>query len=81
MFPLPCYWLLFWLTFPFFLGMLRSGEMSGNIGGLIRWPAALMMPVVLLGGIYSGVFTPTEAAAVGRSGSRFMSSPSGTRAD
>lgn len=25
---------------------------------------ALMMPVVLLGGIYSGVFTPTEAAAV-----------------
>ena len=34
-----------WLTFPFFLGMLRSGEMSGNIGGLIRWPAALMMPL------------------------------------
>jgi C4-dicarboxylate transporter DctM subunit len=25
---------------------------------------ALMMPVILLGGIYSGVFTPTEAAAV-----------------
>ena len=25
---------------------------------------ALMMPVVLLGGIYSGVMTPTEAAAV-----------------
>jgi len=25
---------------------------------------ALMMPVVILGGIYSGVFTPTEAAAV-----------------
>lgn len=24
-----------------------------------------MMPVVILGGIYGGVFTPTEAAAVG----------------
>jgi C4-dicarboxylate transporter DctM subunit len=32
----------------------------------ITWDAfpALMMPVVLLGGIYSGVMTPTEAAAV-----------------
>jgi C4-dicarboxylate transporter DctM subunit len=32
----------------------------------ITWEAlpALMMPVVLLGGIYSGVTTPTEAAAV-----------------
>src|SRR5690606_13681792 len=26
--------------------------------------SALMMPVVLLGGIYSGITTPTEAAAV-----------------
>ena len=25
---------------------------------------ALLMPVVILGGIYGGVFTPTEAAAV-----------------
>ena len=33
---------------------------------LITWRAlpALLMPVVLLGGIYSGVTTPTEAAAV-----------------
>ncbi len=33
---------------------------------LVTWRAlpALMMPVVLLGGIYSGVTTPTEAAAV-----------------
>ena len=32
----------------------------------ITWEAfpSLMMPVVLLGGIYSGVMTPTEAAAV-----------------
>jgi TRAP-type C4-dicarboxylate transport system permease large subunit len=38
---------------------------------LKQWPAILFrgalplsMPIVLLGGIYSGVFTPTEAAAV-----------------
>ena len=30
----------------------------------IRAFPALLMPVILLGGIYSGVFTPTEAAAV-----------------
>src|ERR671920_1202572 len=32
----------------------------------ITWEAfpSLMMPVVLLGGIYSGIMTPTEAAAV-----------------
>ena len=44
-FLLPVMGLLTWLTFPFFTNMLRSGEMSGNIGGLIRWPAALLMPV------------------------------------
>ena len=33
---------------------------------MITWIAlpALLMPVILLGGIYSGVMTPTEAAAV-----------------
>jgi C4-dicarboxylate transporter DctM subunit len=30
-----------------------------------RASSALLMPVIILGGIYSGVFTPTEAAAVG----------------
>ena len=44
-FLLPVMGLLTWLTWPFFLGMLRTGEMSGNIGGLIRWPAALLMPL------------------------------------
>ncbi len=30
---------------PEFLGMYRSGEMSGNSGGLIRWPVWLAMPL------------------------------------
>ena len=37
------------------------GEWPGLI---LRGALPLSMPVVLLGGIYSGVFTPTEAAAV-----------------
>jgi len=42
---------------------------------LITWQAlpALMMPVVLLGGIYSGVTTPTEAAAVAAAYALFIS--------
>lgn len=30
---------------PFFLRGLASGEMSGNAGGLIRWPVYAMMPL------------------------------------
>ena len=37
---------------------------KGQLGGmLLRGLLPLSLPVVLLGGIYSGVFTPTEAAA------------------
>lgn len=45
LFLLPVMGLLAWLTWPFFWNMLQSGEMSGNVGGLIRWPAALLMPL------------------------------------
>lgn len=44
-FLLPVMGLLTWLTWPFFWNMYQSGEMSGNVGGLTRWPAALMMPL------------------------------------
>jgi TRAP-type mannitol/chloroaromatic compound transport system permease small subunit len=44
-FLLPVMGLFTYLTWPFFLNMYRTGEMSGNIGGLIRWPAALLMPL------------------------------------
>jgi tripartite ATP-independent transporter DctM subunit len=45
---------------------LPTGEISGaEIAAAFRnGIAALLMPVILLGGIYSGVMTPTEAAAV-----------------
>ncbi|WP_088282515.1 TRAP transporter small permease subunit [Ideonella sp. A 288] len=33
------------LSWPFFVNAFQSGEMSQNAGGLIRWPAYLLMPV------------------------------------
>ena len=36
--------------------------MSASTGKDASW--ALFMPVIILGGIYGGIFTPTEAAAV-----------------
>lgn len=43
---------------------------NDGVGRLPLWPAfkrawlALLMPTIILGGIYGGVFTPTEASAV-----------------
>jgi hypothetical protein len=39
---------------PFFLQGFRSGEMSSNAGGLIRWPVYLMMPDRLLAAAAAG---------------------------
>ena len=44
-FLLPIMGFLFWLSAPYFLNTLVSGEMSQNAGGLIRWPATLALPV------------------------------------
>jgi TRAP-type mannitol/chloroaromatic compound transport system permease small subunit len=34
-----------WLSWPLFSRALTTGEMSQNAGGLIRWPAYLLMPL------------------------------------
>lgn len=44
-FLMPLVVLTLWLAVPFFLQGFRSGEMSSNAGGLIRWPVYLMMPL------------------------------------
>jgi TRAP-type mannitol/chloroaromatic compound transport system permease small subunit len=36
---------MMWLSWPIFINAIVSGEMSGNAGGLIRWPARLIIPV------------------------------------
>jgi TRAP-type mannitol/chloroaromatic compound transport system permease small subunit len=37
-----------WLSWPVFINAIQSGEMSGNAGGLIRWPARLLIPIGFL---------------------------------
>ena len=44
-FFLPVVGFLFWLSLPFFTQSFRSGEMSNNAGGLIIWPAKLVLPL------------------------------------
>jgi len=44
-FLLPVMAVLTYLSWPLFVGMYQSGEMSPNAGGLIRWPAMLLLPV------------------------------------
>jgi len=44
-FLLPVISLMLYLSFPLFLKMFLSHEMSNSAGGLIRWPAMLMLPL------------------------------------
>ncbi|PIT76586.1 TRAP transporter small permease subunit [Limnohabitans sp. B9-3] len=44
-FLMPVMLLLAWLSFPLFLKMFVTQEMSSNAGGLIRWPAMLLLPL------------------------------------
>jgi TRAP-type mannitol/chloroaromatic compound transport system permease small subunit len=44
-FLFPATTILAWMTWPFFLDAYMRGEMSGNAGGLIRWPVKILMPL------------------------------------
>ena len=44
-FLLPVMGLMFYWSWPLFIKMLLSGEMSQNAGGLIRWPAMMLLPL------------------------------------
>jgi len=44
-FIIPLCLLMVWLSWPLFSTALATGEMSQNAGGLIRWPAYLLMPL------------------------------------
>jgi TRAP-type mannitol/chloroaromatic compound transport system permease small subunit len=47
-FLLPVAAYLAWLSWPIFMNAWVSGEMSSNAGGLIRWPARLLVPAGFL---------------------------------
>lgn len=44
-FMLPVCVLIFWLSIPFFEESFILNEQSSNTGGLVRWPAKLLIPV------------------------------------
>ena len=44
-FLLPMSLFIMWLSWPVFMNAWTSGEISGSAGGLIRWPARLLVPV------------------------------------
>ena len=44
-FLMPLCLLMIYYGFPFFYASFRIGEMSTNAGGLIQWPAKLMIPL------------------------------------
>jgi TRAP-type mannitol/chloroaromatic compound transport system permease small subunit len=44
-FMLPSMLVMIYFAWPLFIKMYESGEMSSNAGGLIRWPAMLMLPL------------------------------------
>jgi TRAP-type mannitol/chloroaromatic compound transport system permease small subunit len=45
LFIVPLCLMMVWLSWPLFSNALATGEMSQNAGGLIRWPAYLLMPL------------------------------------
>lgn len=44
-FLFPACGIIFWLSIPFFYESFVLNELSSNTGGLIRWPAKLLIPV------------------------------------
>lgn len=44
-FLFPAAALIFWLSLPYFYDSFIRNELSSNTGGLIRWPAKLLIPV------------------------------------
>ena len=47
-FLLPLAIIMTWLSWPIFMNAWVSNEMSSNAGGLIRWPARLLIPTGFL---------------------------------
>ncbi|HEY0060748.1 MAG TPA: TRAP transporter small permease subunit [Telluria sp.] len=55
LFLLPVCLLILWYGIPFALISIRSAEMSSNAGGLIVWPAKLLVPLGFLLLVLQGV--------------------------
>lgn len=48
LFLLPMTVIIGWLSWPLFINSFHVGEVSGNAGGLLRWPVKLLVPAGFL---------------------------------
>jgi TRAP-type mannitol/chloroaromatic compound transport system permease small subunit len=48
LFLLPMAVIIGWLSWPLFVNSWQIGEVSGNAGGLLRWPVKLLIPIGFL---------------------------------
>jgi TRAP-type mannitol/chloroaromatic compound transport system permease small subunit len=48
LFLLPMAVIIGWLSWPMFLNSYEVGEISGNAGGLLRWPVKILIPLGFL---------------------------------
>ena len=62
-FLLPVAIIIGWLSIPIFVDSLVTGELSSDAGGLIRWPAKLLIPAGFLLLILQGVSEIVKRAA------------------
>jgi TRAP-type mannitol/chloroaromatic compound transport system permease small subunit len=45
LFLLPMAIIIGWLSWPLFINSYHIGEISGNAGGLLRWPVKILIPI------------------------------------
>jgi len=63
-FLLPMCAMLGWLSWPFFAQSFATGEISGNAGGLVRWPIKAVLPLGFLLLALQGISEAIKKAAV-----------------
>jgi TRAP-type mannitol/chloroaromatic compound transport system permease small subunit len=63
-FLLPMSVIIGWLSWPLFADSYAVGEISGNAGGLIRWPAKILLPIGFLLLTLQGISEIIKRAAV-----------------
>lgn len=62
-FLLPMAVMIGWLSWPMFVNAYTIGEVSGNAGGLLRWPVKLLVPLGFLLLVLQGVSEIIKRAA------------------
>jgi len=63
LFLMPMAGIIVWLSWPLFMNSYLVGEVSGNAGGLLRWPVKILIPTGFLLLLLQGVSEIIKRAA------------------